>query len=554
MRVAPFGLRLPRIVSGRRWSRAVQENRRMESVLANVSAILHGNPEILLQRAFQEMDSTTLQWIMDMAGWESLAGRTADYLTSEPRRALAVQGSRALVWSDNNASATIKTWTDYGFGRSVSVYPKAETDVPSWQKFWTAPYNRHVLGDREIHKLSDGTLVDGETFLAFFASRATGRTRVRRVDTGEIVDYKTNPQDKYEVAWWKRAWVDEQGTSHELWYPDRFADQRLVARVKSLLGPGASFASELAREEQQRLMAEQNGPVGAVPSDVATSIVLMHISREERGGVRGWPHLAVAKDSVEEYRSWLHARQAVAQAVYMYTDKIRGNIGTRGISMIQQGIASSLQRGTSPYLDTNPPAAPGSVWIENERFNRERMPLGTGGVDAARDNSAFLGYLSAGAGVTPMHLGQGELVRMAVAEMMMQPILRQWMRYQVFWRSVWEDVADYVLTVAGSPTDHAVDVAMDTLVDATLAGVADALTALADATVKGIVPQDKAVAAALRMVGVMLEKLGFDDPEKILGDLESAAEPTSAPAQAPPTEGLSWVRAIERIMAREVVG
>lgn len=546
-----LGLRLPRIISGRKWSRTLNESRRMERALTGMSALLHSNPEILLQRAFQEMDPGTLQQIMDMAGWESLSGRTADYLTGESRRSLAVQNSRALVWSDNNAYRTIKTWTDYGFGRSVSIYPKEDSDKPPWNEFWKASDNRHVLGDREIHKLSDHVLVDGETFLVFFGSRATGRTRVRRVDDGEIVEFKTNPQDKYEVAWWKRVWVDEGGISHEVWYADRFADQELLAKVKSLLGPGASFASELARQEQRKLL-ERSGVVGAVPDDVATSVVLMHISREERGGVRGWPHLAVARNSAVEYRSWIHARQAVAQAVYTYVDKLRTDTGTRGISMIRQALASSLQTGASSYLDANPPPAPGSVWIENERLNRERMPLGTGGVDAARDNSAFLGYYSAGAGVTPMHLGQGELVRMAVAEMMMQPILRQWMRYQVFWRSVWEDVADYVLTVAGSKTDHAVDVAMDTLVDATLRGVADALTALATATREGIVPYDKATAAALRMVGVMLEKLGLDDPEKILGGYDSVG--ASAPVQAPPTEELSWLRAIERLAAREVVG
>ena len=515
---------------------ALQKTRRMtESALQ----VLSDFPRSM--QIGESMDPEMLDWMIETSrNWEPLLGQT---VVSEQHRKSKVRKSRQLTLTDPNAERQIELWTDFGFGRNLDIDFADEAAGEWWTQFWESRWNAPVLKDRLLHNLSTDLLIDGEIFFCFYTARADnerlgyvgGLPTVRTINPDEIVEILTDPDDAAIPIYYKRQWTAKDQHMRTRYYPDMAVTPEMRERVE--LPQGAEIAGEV-----------ENGWSG-------TDVCVMHAAYLRRGKLaRGWPLLTTSGVWLDAYKDFLTARLAVAQAVYTYVDKLKVQGGSRAVDAVIANVQSSLVM--SGHRETNPNAVPGSDWVENQALDRQRMPLGTGASDAEKDSAAFLA-MAGGAGQAPaMFLGRGELVRMAVAEQMMEPIRRQWQRYQSFWSSVWGEMIDFVLLKGeqyGGQSYASLDreIYMDALSEASFTDMGQGLTAVSNLMQQGVSDSFTLTRVALFVLREMMRKLGIRETDQIFGDLiQNMVEPEAGkPVPSVTPEEAALVEAARRVVA-----
>ena len=103
---------------------------------------------------------------------------------------------------------------------------------------------------------------------------------------------------------------------------------------------------------------------------------------------------------------------------------------------------------------------------------------------------------------------------------MEMPTLRAFNRYQLFWSSVWSDMAKYVLTAAvefggAKITDFTVDVSTDAVIDVAIDDIQKSATALNDMYDRGLIQDPIAGRIAEQLMRVVVETIGIGDTEEI---------------------------------------
>lgn len=215
------------------------------------------------------------------------------------------------------------------------------------------------------------------------------------------------------------------------------------------------------------------------------------------------------------YRNFLQDRAAVARSVAMYVDKLKVQGSSRAVDQIAARLQSSLVSGTGAH-DSNPPPVAGSSWVQNQSIDRERMPLNTGAGDAEKDGAPLLAQAGLAGRVFPHYLGRGEAFRLATATAMEVPVLKAFSRYQHFWASVWEDMAEIVLgkfqQYSGVTFETtAVDVSTQSIVQTDIKEVSSMLDSITSAAGAGVITGETAQIAATSLVKAGLVTLGVSD-------------------------------------------
>jgi hypothetical protein len=100
------------------------------------------------------------------------------------------------------------------------------------------------------------------------------------------------------------------------------------------------------------------------------------------------------------------------------------------------------------------------------------------------------------------------------------PTLRAFNRYQLFWSSVWQDMATYVLQAAvefggAKITDFTVDVSTDAVIDVAIDDIQKAATSLNDMFDRGLIQDVVAGRIAEQLMRVVVETIGIGDTEEI---------------------------------------
>jgi hypothetical protein len=444
-----------------------------------------------------EMDYRTLQLINQSLSQKTLYGSTPFSMSGQEEgiRTRIVSDSRTMYRWDVVVQRIVTLWTDYGFGQSIEITPNAPEARETWKDFWQGKQNMPLLSDRHIYRLSDTLLVDGEIFLAMFVSTVDGECTLRTFPTEEIKAFITDPEDQDAVLFYLREWTPDNSTeSVRIAYPYWGADE---SRLDSAKLPENTIRADLERDGTYVCMTHAN------------------INTMEQ---RGWPLLTAAFPWARAYRDFLQDRASVARAVAMYVDKLTVEGGSRAVEQVRRSLDSALT-ALNTVMDRNPPAVAGSTWLQNKQLNRERMPLNTGAGDAQVDGSSLLAQVGLGGGVFAHYLGRGESFRLATATSMEQPILRQWRRYRQLWASVWEEVADIVLTMHekyGGKTikDHTVTISEDPLVDQDVDKMSKAISNFYRF---GLLPKKEATKLSLQVLNVR-------NVDEILADMEKRGE------------------------------
>ena len=501
-------------------------------------------PEQLVAQ-LKEADPWTLQDLVLQMQYDIVGGiGAASYTDAERQR--AIDESLRMFRYDVVTEFGIRLWTNFGFGETVRIVPDDESAAEVWNEFWTADRNAAMLGDDNIHTLSDSVLSQGEIFVIVYASTQDGLCTMRVLGNlsnpgaKQITQIVTRDGDENTPLYYKREWIDDKGVAQSLYYADW----------------QAFFSGEY---EKAKL---PDGARRAEDAIAGTTVVMLQIAHNRKGGARGWPLMTAGVPWARSHKKFREDRASVAAALAMYIQKIKAKGGQRAVDAIRDRVASSFQTGSASSLsayDRNPPATAGSTWIENEAATMERLPMGSGAGDAKTDGDALLQMAGLGAGLYPVWLGNGDTNALASATSMERPMQRQFSRYQTFWAAQWRKLVRIVLGMAaayGGKTFSTItaEVSTDNLVQTDLAGIVNAIAPLiaqtSAAMEKGFV-DDAPMSEILSAVWVLaMDALQIQDLEKLTPQAFGAA-PGGAPT-TPTSIATEVAESHDAIMVRHI--
>jgi hypothetical protein len=350
-----------------------------------------------------------------------------------------------LYRSSPLAQWAVWLWTGWGIGDKVRIEPTDEGAREKWNEFWQAARNAGVLADDEVHELSNWLLVKGNRFLAFFASTVDGETTVRLLPTSQISEIVSNPDDASEAWFYKRTWQANK-QARTLYYPDwqLFFSDRLEDAWNKLIEAKAvpAGAQRADRKDGEQAIGED---------EPGTAVCVLHLAfnykedpaEADGESAWGWPLLTTSRAWTKAHKHFMEARLTVAEAKAMYVRRKKVQGGSRAVSSVINTIASKLS--STSYVETNPPAAPGSTEVENAAVDTADLPMTTGASDAEADNKMFTWMALLGAGVFPTSAGL-DTARWATALEMDKAQSMTFERYQIYWSASWRKVVKIVLS------------------------------------------------------------------------------------------------------------
>jgi hypothetical protein len=380
-------------------------------------------PERLIEQ-LQEYGSTTVMEIVRQLQLGVVLGDT------ESARTYQLNESRYQWFYSPLAQWSVNVWTSYGLGESVTVTCTDEKAQELWEQTWNAS---SIFDDDNIQSLSENVLVDGDLYLAAFISIADGGVTFELLDTDEITEIVTNPDNKNQPLYYKREYSDKDNTNHKLYYPDWHA---YFYNEKDLEKAGLAAGDETTISE---VMDQNNG----------TAILVLHIAhnRKDKKSLHGWPILGVAAPYLDAHKEFVQTRLAVARnkASFVRETTVKG--GSRQVAAVKNKFDSALS-STSGYGDTNPPPVGGAgTLVHNEGVSVTDYPMNTGAGDASTDHNMFAWWAGIGCGIFPTTMGL-DTSRWATALDMDKVQAVQWSRYQSFWACQFEKMVEIVLLSA----------------------------------------------------------------------------------------------------------
>jgi hypothetical protein len=274
-----------------------------------------------------------------------------------------------------------------------------------------------------------------------------------------------------------------------------------------------------------------------------TYVMMLPVFHNVKDGLRGWPLMAAGAAWTRAHKQFRENRASVSAAIAMYVNKLKANVGSRGIDALRAQIQSSMVTSGNIY-ETNPPAPAGSTWLENEGADLSRMSLSTAAGDAKVDGDSLLMMSGLGGGIFPHYLGAGDAFRLATATSMEQPLFRLFSRYQAFWAAQFRKMVRIVLetaTVYGGKSfeSYGAVVSTDRLVEADMNAIAGSIhniihALLVPALEAGLMPTEVAKKILAALWRIVLEAMQVRNAVDIASDKEfmKPGNPVAQVAQA----------------------
>lgn len=489
-----------------------------------------------LATQLQELGSTEMFDLIARLGRDfvTLIGGQED---NEAMRTYYVNECRALWRTDVVAQWGTWLWTNFGYGEDIQIIPEDDKAKETWKEFWDYDQNAPILGADGLHLQSNQVLSSGEFLWIFYIDKTgTKPPRVRIVPTEEIEEIITEPDDDVTPLYYKRSWTNSDGELDSMYYPDYLAARDPENLSKVELPPEAKLAQEQKSE---------------------TDVVAIHVAHNRKvfsgpGKLRGWPFYSAGAPWAREHTKFREHRASVAAMIAKHVNKIKADAGSKGIDNIAANLRSSLAGGN---IETNPGAAAGSYWVENQALDLQRMSQQTGAGDAKTDGEALMQMAALGAGAYSHYFGSGDAYRLATATSMETPVMRQWSRYQNFWGASWRKMVDVVLwakemypQVSTLFKDHNAQVSTDRMVEMDLDSISDSMSVmLRDGLLPylqlGLISGETGQKILLATWQSVMQALGVADVmELIPAEEELPEEPEEEPEEEPTETELQAVR------------
>ncbi len=316
----------------------------------------------------------------------------------------------------------------YVFGRGVSVSSPDEDANQVLKDFFER--NQKTLGQIALTDLERRKYYDGNIFFVFFADKTSkGTVDVRTIDSTEIMDIVTDPEDADTPWYYKRVWT-ERGF-------DPASATVVRNNTKTAWYPALGFDAPAAT-------------IGGDPVMVDNPIL-----HRKCGQVSKWnfgvPLVFAALDWAKSARKYLEACLSTNLALAQFAMSIT----TKGGMQAMGGIKSQLQTtvGTGSGLwDQNPPAGVGSTFVSGPGTELKAFNTSGAGSDPEKVRQYKL-QVAMVFGVPETFFADVSTGNLATATTLDRPTELNFIEKQEAWREDLETIAQFVLKVSlGAPS------------------------------------------------------------------------------------------------------
>jgi len=329
-------------------------------------------------------------------GWINMSKLIQKGEYTEEQKKSIIKRSRYYAQIDPMATQALRLWSDYTLGTGIIRKAEDKKVKKILDDFWDARINKPVLSCKGQRKNSYKLLTDGNVYFALFLG-AEGKVTVRRIDTLEITDVITNPDDKEDIRYYKREWTNTQGKS-----------------VKAYYRSWQNIKDEGVLDSSGKLITKTE------------EALIYHMEREPNG----LPLLLPAMDWIKLYRQFLAARVAVILALARFAWKTK----------VPSGAVSKVKAKTD---QTKPDA--GSWLIENMGSDTQPIKTDTGASGAYQDGRMLKLMICAAVGITEQYFGDISIGSLATAQTVELPMVKMFNSYQTLWLEAYEDISNMVL-------------------------------------------------------------------------------------------------------------
>ena len=441
-----------------------------------------------------------IELALEDANWIRL-GQSAE-MDATSRRAI-VERARLYWHHDPLAKQAVRLWTDYSVGTGMSFRAKDEKAQAYLEDFYKHRKNRKLLGPEGQRKSSHKLLVDGEVFFAVFKGEPP---LLRRIDPLQISKIITHPEDEETPVYYQRDIVSDKGAPTTKFYRDW----------------------ALEKEDEEEVAGKVKDTKGSVVEQdkVQEDVVLYHVALDPFRN-RGNSLLTPALDWLRENRRFMQARVAITQALARFVMKAKVKGGPAVLEAARKTLASALTQGGD--TETNPPAAAGSTWFENQGMDLSAITRKSGAGEARNDSDMFKLMVCSAVNIMLHYFGDPSTGNLATATAMELPMLKAFLAYQTLWTGVYEDLDTIVLDQAEFKGDRFVDRDWPPIIEADIGVLATAISAFAQAM--------PALMAQPEVMQRVLTALRINNPQEIIQRIQGIQgaqpnEPESVEAAA----------------------
>ncbi len=370
-----------------------------------------------------------LNLALEDMNWIKMGGSASGFdVVQSQDRAKIVQRARSFGVYDPLSVHTIRLWRIFTLGRGFKIKAKDERTQVVVDEFWKAPRNRSVFGIMGVRKNTNILNTDGELIFAVFTGKNGGGTTVRRLNTLEITEVVTDPEDSEKVWGYKREVTTKGGTPKKLFYWDMFLDPN---------------------DRPEFSEKDLNGFVVQPEGDGADDVVV-HFTAANTNGQRGNSLLTPILDWSKAYRKFMEARHAIQMAMSRFVKK--HNLPTTSRAAVANAVAFHQSGLVNGDTENNPPPAPGSTWVQAGGNDLTTIKQETGASNAQADGDMLLQMYGVGVGLPAHYLMSGKSAgNLSVATTMELPLLKQFEDEQQITESIYSDLIQFELEQANVP-------------------------------------------------------------------------------------------------------
>ncbi len=471
------------------------------------------------------MDAQLLHLTQELSQWEVLASLSDEGLNhkSERFRLRVMQDSRDLFEWSPEAGAAVLHYTGLAVGTtlSIKVSPKQETTAPTptpgvplvpevvdttaqdlFDEVFTAESNEVVFSIQGRQTLSNQLLTDGECALAFFVNSSTKFIKVRRVETAQIVEFVSNPDDNSEIWFYKRKWTPKGSNVAKVLY---YRHWKLDGEERDAAVAWLTTKGPLSKEAESRL-ATSTSPTG-------DRDVLMEVLTWDTIGKRGNPLLKRVLTWIRQNTTFVENRATIVRNRATYLDEFTVAGGSRATEAIRKQMASdyTTSGGVFGAVDRNPASAAGSSLIHNKAVNSKQRSAGTDANDAEKDSRIFKTQVGAGVGIPTALLYMDPQMAGSLNSVieLMRRSEHRWLSYRMLWHSFWQSFAIFTLRQRDFETPVMIDIDAPPMIQ-------DDLDNATKAIINGL---DSGLVPPMEAARLYLTRLGSNNIDELLEEV-----------------------------------
>jgi hypothetical protein len=355
-----------------------------------------------------------LELQLDEQGWSRIDGGSGGEFSRDGLRKI-VELARVHYLKNPLIKRAVEVGALYVWGQDLTINAADEDVQAVIDRFWAD--NRATLTGQQASRLNEVELqVTGNVFLALFRDQTTGSVRVRGVPVEEIMEIVSNPEDRTEVRYFRREWMERpvdggQAVKKRALYPDWRYDP-----------------------------ADKPDRVGEL--EVRWESPVLHL---KAGAFPHWrwgvPEVYAALDWARAYKEQLEDDATRSRALARFAWRLTTEGGRASVQAAKTRLASTL--GANGGGETNPPPVSGSTFVGDKSVGLDPIRIAGATLDPDHSRPARL-MASAALGI-PDHFFDADIGNYATSKTLDRPTELRFAERRQFWRDILTELCQWAI-------------------------------------------------------------------------------------------------------------